>query len=105
MTVEIFCVCDSVTKTASGLTLQGVASHLLVSGFPFVLPQLCVVARVRFDLSEEGAHEFRFVSLTADAGHALPDKTVVNYAKQVDEGFVEWDWSEWVPYCPACPSS
>lgn len=70
--VEIFALCDGATEHDGRLSLLGTYDVIQASHFPFVLPLVTVVLRLRFWPQESRMHHFRFV-LTAPDGATVAD--------------------------------
>ena len=59
MKIELFTFCDFAQENGGKLTIVGTFDTIISRNFPCTHPQLSVVIRVRFDLWEFSAHEFR----------------------------------------------
>jgi hypothetical protein len=72
MKAEVFTLCDFAQEAGGKLTVVGTFDTIISRTFPCVHPHLSVVARLRFDLWEFAAHNFRVETrtLSGDAGIA-----------------------------------
>jgi len=83
--VEIFTLCDGATEHAGRLSLLGTYEVIQALGFPFVLPQVTLVLRVRFWPAECPVHSFRLV-LTSPDGEPIGTPVEVMVALQPTRG-------------------
>jgi hypothetical protein len=59
MKTEVFTFCDFAQESGGKLTVIGTFDTIIARSFPCVHPQLSVVIRMRFNIGEFGAHNFR----------------------------------------------
>jgi hypothetical protein len=66
MKIEIFTFCDFAQEVGGKLTVVGTFDSIVARSFPCVHPNLFVAIRLRFDIWEFGAHEFRIEARDVD---------------------------------------
>ncbi|MBL9216717.1 MAG: hypothetical protein JNG83_14665 [Opitutaceae bacterium] len=66
MHVELFALCDAATDQAGKLNILGTFDTIHVQGFPAAHPSCAVAGRIRFELSEQGSHEFKLSIIDQD---------------------------------------
>ncbi|MDR3324929.1 MAG: hypothetical protein LBS82_02925 [Spirochaetaceae bacterium] len=66
MTTELFTFCDFAQETGGKLTIVGTFDTIITKNFPCVHPQLSVVIRLRFNISEFYRHSFRIETRDLD---------------------------------------
>jgi hypothetical protein len=66
LTTEIFTFCDFAQENQGNLTVVGTFDTIITKNFPCVHPQLSVVIRLRFNISEFNAHTFRIETRDMD---------------------------------------
>jgi len=71
MVAELFCICESYIDDGNTISVQGISNCLTFDEFPARLNALWVVAKLRFDLDEEGTHEAVISSATSDMDGAF----------------------------------
>ncbi|MDR3019627.1 MAG: hypothetical protein LBU66_01845 [Treponema sp.] len=67
MKAELFTFCDFAQDNGGKLTIVGTFDTIVSRNFPFVHPQLSVVIRIRFDITEFGLHDFRIETRAIDS--------------------------------------
>lgn len=71
MKAELFTACDFAADYGGKLTIVGVFDTLGATHTPVVHPQLCIVAKIRFDDIEAGRRQVRFTLTDFDGQDVL----------------------------------
>jgi hypothetical protein len=66
VTTEIFTFCDFAQENQGKLIVVGTFDTIITQNFPCVHPQLSVVIRIRFNISEFSSHTFRIETRDMD---------------------------------------
>ncbi|MDR2865567.1 MAG: hypothetical protein LBV68_08165 [Spirochaetaceae bacterium] len=66
MTAEMFTFCDFAQENNGKLTIVGTFDTILAKDFPCVHPQLALVIRIRFNISEFSPHAFKIEARDLD---------------------------------------
>jgi hypothetical protein len=66
MIAEIFTFCDFAQENGGKLTIVGTFDTIITRSFPCVHPQLAIVIRMRFNISEFSSHNFRIETRDLD---------------------------------------
>ena len=70
MQTEIFTLCDAATVSGGKMNLLGSFDTIHAAEFPYKHPICAVATKLRFDLGEEGEHEFE-ISLSDPDMHPI----------------------------------
>ena len=71
MKAEIFTFCDFAQENAGKLVVVGTFDTIVTRQFPCVHPQLSMVVRLRFNLGEFSAHNFRIETRDIDGARCM----------------------------------
>ena len=71
MNTEIFTFCDFAQESAGKLIIVGTFDTIITRQFPCVHPQLSMVIRIRFNISEFNTHIFRIETRDIDGERCM----------------------------------